>query len=711
LSSETWRRCLHVVRALAAAAGAAAFGLWACASAASAYDDWSFHPDSGPAQLATGLNVSGTWDGGRISGFPAGMWEFFEPSTGTMVYGFCLDLSGEFSFGTTPFHDGGPAPNLRGDYGPVAYLIQKEWPNLPNASDPGGATAPLVAATGRADDRAYDAAAIQAAIWSQTNGFRLDGCGCDYGALSAAYAWSLGEAQRKASLYCFNHSGSFVGPADGTSVVWGGGSGQAVGQTVGGHETGDCGDNRPVPGAFVDVRVTSPNAQVSIDGGAFSASVDACCGPTDAGGDVRAAFVVSQPCYRCTVEADVTVSVFDDWQGAILRVDRGSGAQPVGVSAYARNGRGYLLYQETRRYLFADAEPDLVGDARVTDASTGTSGTAITAHPGDTLEYRYRLDNTRGTADAQDVAVESPMSTGNMDLLESVQPDARGRLLIAHRGGARIVWSVGTLPARGADEVAFTAQVPWSEPAGTLVLTNQGHYTLSNGPAYDPNATTVTVDYAPPSEPSGAGAGCDGASTTSAVISWLPVDGADGYRIYQDSPGSPTLVGSVSGGGTSSAWVSGLTPGTAYTWAVTALSGGGESDPSAAAPTDPAFDPGTCAAPAAPVITAAERCAGGAGAHLAWNRPASPAPVVRYQLTADRGGYAWTVTGADTSTWTVTDQTGASWTVAADPGAPALDVSGLRNVTEYTFAVVAYTASQPSPVSYPSNAITPTCAA
>ncbi|MER7762480.1 glycoside hydrolase family 18 protein [Streptomyces sp. NPDC097619] len=91
-----------------------------------------------------------------------------------------------------------------------------------------------------------------------------------------------------------------------------------------------------------------------------------------------------------------------------------------------------------------------------------------------------------------------------------------------------------------------------------------------------------------PAAPTGLAAGT--VTSTSAALSWSPVAGATGYRIYRDGTQvlSPT---------TTSATLTGLVPSTPYSFQVSAVNAAGESPRSAAValvtgPTDPG-DPGT----------------------------------------------------------------------------------------------------------------------
>jgi hypothetical protein len=161
----------------------------------------------------------------------------------------------------------------------------------------------------------------------------------------------------------------------------------------------------------------------------------------------------------------------------------------------------------------------------------------------------------------------------------------------------------------------------------------------------------------------------------SATVSWTAADWNGGWGDYEvvASPGGATVRTS-----SLSAQVPGLAAGTAYTFAVRALSVTGSGPVATSAPVTPF---GVPTAPAAMTATPKN-----AAAHVAWTA-AEPngSPVDHYTVTASPGGATTTVAGD---------------TLAADLG-------GLANGTAYTVTVTAANAAGDGPASAPSASVTP----
>ena len=214
---------------------------------------------------------------------------------------------------------------------------------------------------------------------------------------------------------------------------------------------------------------------------------------------------------------------------------------------------------------------------------------------------------------------------------------------------------------------------------GVLVLQGCGQGSSSATPA--PAAAGASVPGAPSAITVVAGNG-------SALVSWTaPADGGSaitGYTVTA-SPGgaSVTVAGTVT-----SATVSGLSNGTAYTFVVVAINAVGKGTPSAAsAPATPV------AVPLAPASATA--VPGNASAQVSWPTPASSdgSAITGYTVTA------FLVSGSTTTT------TGLTATAAA--GSNSLAFSGLTNGNSYVFSVVASNAIGNSLSSPLSNAVTP----
>jgi hypothetical protein len=138
-----------------------------------------------------------------------------------------------------------------------------------------------------------------------------------------------------------------------------------------------------------------------------------------------------------------------------------------------------------------------------------------------------------------------------------------------------------------------------------------------------------------------------------------------------------------------SATVTGLTDGTAYSFTVTATNGVGTGPPSASSnqvtPTAPT-------APAAPGSVTAT--AGNQSATVSWSAPANGgSPITLYTVTPYLAGVAQTATQ-----------------VSGSPPATTANVTGLTNGAAYTFTVTATNAVGTGPASAPSAPVTPTAA-
>lgn len=197
---------------------------------------------------------------------------------------------------------------------------------------------------------------------------------------------------------------------------------------------------------------------------------------------------------------------------------------------------------------------------------------------------------------------------------------------------------------------------------------------VGTGPASSPSAAITTPDL--PGAPTGLTAS---AGYKAANLSWTTPSSTGGRPLtgftILASPAAPSAIFNVTG---TTATVSNLTPGTAYTfqvYATTAVGDGSASTPSS--PVTP-FDKAT--APGRPTAVA-----GNAQVSLTWTAPASDggSAITSYTVTASPGGATLSVAGL-----------GATFT-------------GLTNGTSYTFTVVAMNGAGAGPSSQASAAVTP----
>jgi hypothetical protein len=335
------------------------------------------------------------------------------------------------------------------------------------------------------------------------------------------------------------------------------------------------------------------------------------------------------------------------------------------------------------------------------DGGAPLTGYSVTAEPGGLVATTTGATSTNinnftyGTAYTFAVAATNghgtgPVSEPSASFTPRTVPGAPTTLTaVGADGAATVSWT----PPQGNGGSPIERYTVTAHPGGATATT-QGAATatvtgLSNGTAYTFNVTaTNAVGTGPTSVPSAAVTplAVPGAPTNvvaapapgSATVSWTAPtnDGGSpitGYTVTS-SPGGVV----VSTSGSTSAMVTGLDNGTAYTFTVVATNAvgiGAASIPSAAQM--PATVP--------VAVTAVTAVAGDGSAVVGWTPPATNggSPVTTYAVTVSPGGSVVTST-ASTAT-----------------------VTGLTNGSTYTFTVVASNAIGAGPVSAPSAAIVP----
>jgi O-glycosyl hydrolase/fibronectin type 3 domain-containing protein len=163
------------------------------------------------------------------------------------------------------------------------------------------------------------------------------------------------------------------------------------------------------------------------------------------------------------------------------------------------------------------------------------------------------------------------------------------------------------------------------------------------------------------------------AANASVTVSWGAVSGASSYNIYYQSGTTVTITTAIKmSGATSGQSVTGLTNGTQYAFALTAVNAGGESGLGAVQTATPVLP-----VPSAPVISSVT--AGNASVTVSWGAVSGASSYNLYYQS-----------GTTVAIATATKMSGATSGAA---------VTGLTNGTQYAFAVTAVTSGNESSLS------------
>ena len=325
------------------------------------------------------------------------------------------------------------------------------------------------------------------------------------------------------------------------------------------------------------------------------------------------------------------------------RTATSTGATSATVTGLA-NGTAYTFTVTAANA--AGTSPVSVASAAVTPRAVPGAPTAVAAVPGDAQAA---------------VSWTAPASDGGSAIT--------GYTVTAAPGG-RTATSTGATSATVAgltNGTAYTFTVTAANAAGTSPVSVASAAVTPRGAPGAPIAVTATP------------------GDTQAAVSWAAPasDGGSaitGYTVTA-APGGQTATTT----GATSATVTGLTNGTAYTFRVTATNAVGTSAVSSASA---AVTPSTV--PGAPVIGTASA--------------ANASAVVRWTAPIDSGG---ALTGYTVRVVNPTTSLQVGTTRPAAAGATSLTVTGLTNGTEYVFQVLATNAVGPGPYSAMSSRVTP----
>ena len=234
-----------------------------------------------------------------------------------------------------------------------------------------------------------------------------------------------------------------------------------------------------------------------------------------------------------------------------------------------------------------------------------------------------------------------------------------------------------TVPGASATSATITGLTAGSQFTFTLTATN------TNGTSNPSTASNPVIIPTAPSAPSAVTATVNANGTVS--VGWTASD--DGSPITSStvtaSPACPSCTGTTVSGTGSTATITGLTPGTSYTFTVTDINGIGTSPPSAASNSITAPSK-----PGAPTIGTATP--GNTQATVNWTAPTNTGgiPITGYVVTPYKAGVAQATQTFNTTATTDT-------------------VTGLTNLSSYTFTVAAINGIGTGPASAQSNAVTP----
>ncbi|HET7399472.1 MAG TPA: fibronectin type III domain-containing protein [Intrasporangium sp.] len=350
--------------------------------------------------------------------------------------------------------------------------------------------------------------------------------------------------------------------------------------------------------------------------------------------------------------------------------DAPAGDTGVDTAVFAGPRSNYTLSTSGDALTVTQTGPDVVGQ-KVSDGTDTLRNIEAVQFSDQTIQVRTPDAPTIGTAvaGASSATVEwsAPAPNGG--------PAVTSYEVVVSSGGS-VVRTITGLSGQATSEVVSGLTIGQAYTFAVRALNAFGGGALSA-------ASNEVVPFGLPAAPSGV-VGVPG--NGSVQLSWTaPDDGGSpivGYQI-QVMVGPDAVRLESSFGTATTMTITGLTNGTAYTFAVQAFNRAGPGDLSA--PSAPVTPGG--AVPAAP--TAVTAVGGNGSAAVSWTAGSSGGSAITgYRIEVRRGT---TVVRTDSRSGTATSTT----------------ITGLTNGTAYTFRVRAVNASGLGPFSLPSNAVTP----
>ena len=459
------------------------------------------------------------------------------------------------------------------------------------------------------------------------------------------------------------------------------------------------------------VPATVPGAPASVTAvkGDSSVAVSWLAPGSNGGSPITGYTVTSNPGgVTATVPGDVTSSTLTGLTNGVAYTVTVIATNAIGASASARSGTvtpstvpgaptAVTATRGDKTAVVSWTAPASTGGSALTGYTITSNPGAVTKTVAGTLTTGTVTGLTNGTTYtftvvATNVAGNGPASSASNDVTPAAVPGAPSAVTaVKGDASATVSW---TAPASTGGS-PLTGYTVTTSPGGqtTTVAPDRTSTTvpaLANGTAYTFSVVATNAVGSSPAAKSGSvtPSTVPGAPTLvtatrgdkTAAVSWTAPTSNGGSAItgytITSTPGglTKTVAGTVTTG-----TLTGLTNGTTYTVTVVATNVSGASP--ASLPSDPVTP---AAVPGAPGAVTATR--GDATATVSWAAPAANgSPITGYTVTGTPGGVTRTVPGDVTS----------------------LTLVGLTNDLTYTFTVVATNAVGTSPLSAPSNPVTP----